>query len=168
MSLPYTEEDVNYLFLLLGKAVWYLQHLEGVMTTFNAFKILQRERDKGIKITKKTAHHILKKQERQTLGPLIKKAKKEKTIPRNLMDRFDNLLDERNWIIHKCVIDENLALRNVKTKNKLFRRIDSFVEESQNLKHEIYNLMKSWYVENGYDMDYAYSLADDMIKNAEK
>ncbi|MHC1605401.1 MAG: hypothetical protein ACXQTP_05485 [Candidatus Methanofastidiosia archaeon] len=168
MNIPCTEEDVNYLFHVLGQAVWYLLHLEKVMTTFNAFKILQRKRDKKIKITQKMAQKVLDKQRRQTLGPLIGTAKREKTIPKKLMDRFDDFLEERNWIIHKCVVDEYLSLRNVNSKNKLFRRIERFVDEAKALRREIHNLMESWYVISGYDLDDAYSLAKQMLKNAEK
>ena len=100
MNIPYADEDVNYLFHILGQAVWYLQHLEKVMTTFNAFKILQRKRDKGIKVSKKAGQEVLEKQRGQTLGPLIGTAKREKTIPKNLMNRFDEFLEERNWLIH--------------------------------------------------------------------
>jgi len=59
MNIPYTDEDVNHLFNILGQAVWYLQHLEKVLTTFNAFKILQRKRDKGLNVTKKVAYKVL-------------------------------------------------------------------------------------------------------------
>ena len=113
MNIPYTDDDVNYLFHVLGQAVWYLQHLEKVMTTFNALKILQGKRDKRIKITQKVAQEVLDKQRGQTLGPLIGAAKREKTIPKQLMNRFEEFLTERNWLIHKCVVDEYLSLRNV-------------------------------------------------------
>ena len=126
MNIPYTDEDVNYLFHILGQAVWYLQHLEKVLTTFNAFKILQRKRDKGIKVTKQLGHKVLGKQRGQTLGPLIGTAKQERTIPKKLMNRFDVFLEERNWIIHKCVINEYLSLRNAESKKRLFERISNF------------------------------------------
>ena len=83
MNIPYTEEDIDYLFHKLGQAVWHLQHLEKVMTTFNAFKILQRKRDNRIKITEKMAQKALDRQRGKTLGPLIGTAKKEKQFPRN-------------------------------------------------------------------------------------
>ena len=92
MNIPYTVEDVNCLFNVLGQAVWYLQHLEKVMITFNALKILQRKRDKKVEITQKMAQKVLDKQRRQTLGPLIGTAKREKTIPKKLMNRFDDFL----------------------------------------------------------------------------
>ena len=168
MNIPYTVEDVNCLFNVLGQAVWYLQHLEKVMTTFNALKILQRKKVKKVEITQKMAQKVLDKQRRQTLGPLIGTAKREKTIPKKLMNRFDDFLEERNWIIHKCVVDEYLSLRNVNSKNKLFKRIERFVAESKALSREIHNLMESWYDTSGYDLDYAYSLAEQLLENAEK
>ena len=168
MDIQYTDEDVNHLFHILGRAVWYLQHLEKVLTTFNAFRILQRKRDKGTKVTKKVGYKVLEKQQGQTLGPLIGTAKREKTIPKNLMNRFDDFLEERNWIIHKCVINEYLSLRNMDSKQRLFKRIEAFVDEAITLRREIHHLMKDWYSDSGYDLNYAYSLAEKMLENAEK
>ena len=84
------------------------------------------------------------------------------------MNRFDDFLEERNWLIHKCVVDEYLSLRNVTLKTKLFKRIERFVDESIALRREVHNLMESWYLSSGYNLDYAYSLADQMLKNAGK
>lgn len=168
MDIPYTDEDVNYLFHILGQAVWYLQHLEKMLTTFNAFKILQRKRDKGIKVTKKIGEKVLEKQRGQTLGPLIGTAKQERTIPKKLMSRFDVFLEERNWVIHKCVINEYLSLRNTESKKRLFERIEAFVDEAITLRREIHNLMETWYSDSGYDLNQAYSLAEKMLEKAEK
>lgn len=170
MDIPYTDKDVDHLFHILGQAVWYLQHLEKVLTTFNAFKILQRKKDKGIKVTKKVGDKVLEKQRGrgQTLGPLIGTAKREKTIPKNLMNRFDVFLEERNWIIHKCIINEYLSLRNMESEQRLFKRIEAFVDEAIKLRREIHNLMETWYSDSGYDLNYAYSLAEKMLEKAEK
>jgi hypothetical protein len=167
MKLPYKEEDVNHLFNIIGQAVWHLQHLEKVLTTFNSLKILQKQRENGKNINETDANSILKKQQRLTLGPLIKAAKKEQTIPKKLIDRFDSFLDERNWVIHKCVINEYLSLRNKDDKNRLFGRIEKFIEDAILLRREVHNLLESWYVETGYDLNFVNFIAEQMIKNAE-
>lgn len=168
MNTPYTQDDVNHLFHLLGQAVWYLQHLEKVMTTFNAMKILQRKRNKGTKITQEMAQKALDGQRAQTSGPLIAAAKREKTIPGQLISRFDEFLKERNWLIHKCVIEEYLSLRGQDSKDRLYARIEKFVEDAIALRRETYKLTESWYLSTGYDLHYAYSLAEELLKEAEK
>jgi len=84
------------------------------------------------------------------------------------MNRFDDFLDERNWIIHNCVINEYLSLRNMDSKQRLFKRIEAFVYEAITLRKEIHNLMESWYSDSEYDLNYAYSLAEKLLKNAQK
>ena len=71
MDIPYTQEDVNHLFHLLGRAIWSLQHLEKAVTTFNAMKKLQRKRDKGTKITQEMAKDALARERAQTLKERI-------------------------------------------------------------------------------------------------
>lgn len=168
MDIPYTQEDVKRLFHLLGRAIWFLQHLEKAVTTFNAMKKLQRKRDKGQKITKEMAKEALTRERAQTLGPLIATAKRERTIPAQLMNRFDDFLKERNWLIHKCVIEEYLSQRGSDSKTRLFMRIEKFIEETIALRHETHMLMESWYVSAGYDLESAYSLVESILREAEK
>ncbi len=167
MSRPYSETDVQTLYNLLGKGVWNLQHLEFTVTAFTALKILQRKREKGTKITKSVSERVLEKQRSLTLGPLIGSAKREATIPRKLLKRFEDFLEERNWLIHKCVINEFLSLCNESKKQALFERISSFVDEAIALKKEVHALMESWYRDAGYNLGYAYQLAEQSIREAE-
>ena len=168
MNTSYTETDVGELYSLLGESIWNLQHLEIAVTTFTAMKILQRKRDKGTEITEDVGERVLNKQRRQTLGPLINAAKRERIIPNDLIERFDLFLKERNWLIHKCVVNEYLSLRNKKNKEDLFSRILVFSTEAQSLKKEIYKLLERWYEQKGYDLEHAYKLAEKLISNAEK
>lgn len=168
MKPPYTEDDVKHLYDVLGQALWYLQHLERALTIFNTLKILQHKIDKEIKITQLMGQKVLDGQRKQTLGPLIGIAKREKTIPQQILNRFDDFLTERNWLIHKCVIDEYLSLRNVNAKEKLYARIKRFIDESIELQKEVANLIESSYVSSGKDLACAYSLAEKTLKDAEK
>lgn len=95
MNTPYSANDVDMLYRLIGKAVWHLQHFENVLASFAAMKRLQKVRD-GKKISEKEAYEELEKQRKKTLGPLIESAKCETIIPDKLLERFDKFLDERN------------------------------------------------------------------------
>jgi hypothetical protein len=167
MKTLYTDKDVDVLYDLIGQSVWYLQHLELAVSTFTALKILQRKREKGTKITEQIGERILSNQRGLTLGPLISSAKREKTMPENLWKRFDKFIKERNWLIHNCVITDYMALRNEDNKKALFNRFEEFTNEAVALKKEIYNLLEIWYSSKGYDLDYAYNLAEETLRNAE-
>jgi len=168
MTEPYAEEDIEKLFNIMGQGLWYLQHLENAVSTFTALKILQRKKEKGTKVTEQLGERVLLKQKVQTLGPLISSAKREKTIPVALAQRFDKFLKERNWLIHNSVNTDYLALRSQNNKQELFKRIDAFAEEAIELKKEIYFLLEEWYTEEGYDIEYAYNLAEQTLRDAEQ
>ena len=168
MSAPYTQEHVDQLYRLIGKAVWHLQHLENIVASFTAFKVLQAKREKGKRLRTTDVERALAKQKRQTLGPLIGNAKAHKTIPPHLAKRFEALLEERNWLIHNCVTDEFLSLRNTAERQRLFQRIDGFSEEAIALQGEMHGFFEKWYTELGYDLDRSYVLAKTMLKNAEQ
>lgn len=168
MGNPYTQEDVDQLYMLIGKAVWHLQHLENIVASFTVVKILQAKRAKGEKWAEANVAKVMEKQKKQTLGPLISAAKSHKTIPPPLAKRFDELLVERNWLIHKCVTDEYLSLRNQPEKQRLFARIDDFAEEAIALQNEVHGLFEQWFIGLGYDLGKAYEHAERQLKQAEQ
>ena len=168
MNAPYTQEHVDQLYRLIGKAVWHLQHLENVIASFTAFKVLQVKREKGKRLRQADVERVLVKQKGQTLGPLIGNAKAHKAIPSHLEKRFDVFLDERNWLIHNCVTDEFLSLRNQAERQRLFQRIDGFSEEAIALQNDIHGLFEDWFTELGYDLGQSYAIAEALLKNAEQ
>ena len=168
MGTPYTQDDVDQLYMLIGKAVWHLQHLENIVASFTAFKILQAKRAKGEKLSAANVAKVIEKQKEQTLGPLISAAKSHKTIPPPLAKRFDELLAKRNWLIHKCVTDEYLSLRNQLEKQRLFASIDSFSEEAIALQNETHSLFEKWFIDLGYDLGKAYEHAERQLQQAEQ
>lgn len=168
MKQPYNHTDVTTLYKLIGESVWHLQHLENVLSSYTALKILQRKRDKGSEVTETSAQKSLDGQQKQVLGQLIGSAKEHGTIPEHLHVRFGDFLNERNWVIHKCVINEYLSLRNDKDKNRLFLRIGKFVTEANLLTKEIHDLFESWFKEQGYNLEEAHVNAGRILSNAEK
>ncbi len=143
------------LYRLIGESVWFLQHLEKSLTAFVAIKKLQKVRKKGTNFDEQVAYAELEKQQKKTLGPLIKSAKNETIINENLIKRFEIFLEERNWLIHKCVINEFLSLRNINDRSKLFSRIKLFSQEAIDLNTEICNLLTTWFQSNGYNINKA-------------
>lgn len=168
MIAPYTQEHVVQLYGLIGKAVWHLQHLENIVASFTAFKILQAKREKGQKLKQADMARVLEKQRGKTLGPLIGTAKAHKTIPAALAKRFDALLAERNWLIHHCVTDEYLSLRNESERERLFAQIGGFAEEAIALQNAIHGMFENWFTELGYDLRGAYAVAEEHLKKAER
>jgi hypothetical protein len=83
-------------------------------------------------------------------------------------ERFSEFLDERNWVIHRCVLNEYLALRNEDDKKRLFVRIGEFAAEAKLLTKEIHDLFESWFKEQGYSFEEAHKNAERILSDAEK
>lgn len=163
--MTYSNEDISHLYLSIGEAIWHLQHLEMLMTTFNTLKILQSKRKNKISITDEQAYDVREKQRKLTLGTLISSAKENHILSKELEIRFERFLIERNWLIHKCVISDYLSLRNNETKEALFSRIMFFIEEALSLKEELYKKMEQWFIENNYSIEQAYNLSNEILRN---
>lgn len=168
MNQPYNNTDVTTLYRLIGESVWHLQHLENVLSSYTSLRILQRKRGKGCKVTESGAQKSLDGQQKQVLGKLIESAKEQGAIPENMYERFSRFLDERNWVIHKCVVNEYLALRNEEDKNRLFARLGEFGTEAKLLTKEIHDLFESWFTGQGYSIEEAHKNAERILSNAEK
>ncbi|WP_284451693.1 glutathione S-transferase family protein [Methylophaga thalassica] len=168
MNTPYKQEHVDQLYRLIGEAVWHLQHLENVVASFTTFKVLQAKREKGKRLKQADVERALGKQKGQTLVPLIGNAKSHKTIPPHLVKRFDVFLSDRNWLIHNCVTDEFLSLRNKEERQRLFQRVAEVSQQAIALQGEIHGLFEDWFTELGYDLGESYELAEELLKNAEQ
>ena len=161
-----TPENVTELYRSIGEVIWMLQHLEYAMTHFNALSILKKRREKGQKVGEKEGFAALEKQRKLTLGPLIKAAKSEQTLPLTLEAKFDSFLGERNWLIHRCVRDEYFSLENETAKQKLFERIATFTTDGIVLKKEVFSMMERWFQNAGYSVEEAYEKAGILIEKA--
>ncbi len=168
MKQPYNHTDVTILYKLIGESVWHLQHLENVLSSYTTLSILQRKRDKGSKVTESGAFKSLNGQQKQVLGQLIGSAKDHGVIPENMYSRFSDFLDERNWLIHKCVVNEYLTLRNENEKKLLFSRIGEFAAEAKLLTNEMHGHLEAWFKEHGYSIEEAYENAERILSDAEK
>ncbi|MDD5549419.1 MAG: hypothetical protein PHI79_07500 [Sulfurovaceae bacterium] len=168
MNQPYSDLDVSTLYMLIGESVWQLQHLENALSTHTTLRILEWKKSQGIKINETHAMKSLGNQQKQVLGQLIGSAKKHGAIPKSLYMRFRDFLDERNWIIHKCVINEYLSLRNENNKTRLFNRINKFTIEARLLIKEVNSFNELWYVEKGYSLEESQRNAEKILSDAEK
>ena len=147
-----------------------LQHLENVMASFIALKILQQKREtkNNYKVNEEELKKVHDQQKRLTLGPMIERAIKQKNIPKPLEARFQTFLKERNWLVHNCVPENYLALRSRELKKKLLNRLDVFINEATDLLKEVYGQFEKWFESKGYDVQAAHNLSLEVIEKAKK
>jgi hypothetical protein len=165
--MPYTVDDVQHLFKLLGQAVWYTQHLELVMTQYNSLMTLQQQHKSSKRISEDDVKKALCTEKTQTLEPLIISAKEQGTLPDRLEDRFKFFLKTRRWILHNCVYDNHLSFKDPKSQKIFIGVLEEYIKEAKALKAEIFKEMESWLEANGYDLDRVYQPVGELPKNME-
>lgn len=127
-------EEVAILFNLVGQSVWYLQHLEDALSTSIAMK---RDIKMRGSVSEAKMHEILRKHRRRTLGDSVNVAKKAKIYAENIQNRLDDFLKERNWLIHRLIHENGDDMNLNDKREKLFLRVEMFVDEAKNLQKEI-------------------------------
>jgi hypothetical protein len=165
--MPYTVDDVQHLFKLLGQAVWYTQHLELVMTQYNSLMTLQQHHKSSKRISEDDVKKALCTKKTQTLEPLIISAKEQGTLPDRLEDRFKFFLKTRSWILHNCVYDNHLSFKDPKSQKIFIGVLEEYIKEAKALRAEIFKEMEAWLNASGYDLDRVYPLSGGLLKDEE-
>jgi hypothetical protein len=165
--MPYTVDDVQRLFKLLGQAVWYTQHLELVITQYNSLMTLQQGQGDAKRIREDDVKKMLSTKKTQTLEPLIISAKEQGSLPDRLEDRFKLFLKTRSWILHDCVYDNLLSFKDPKSQKIFFGVLEEYIKEAKAIKAEIFKEMESWLKANGYDLDRVYQPIGELPKDIE-
>ena len=163
----YSSQDVNILYTAIGKNIWKIQHLENIVATFTSMVILQKRRNQSKKTSEEYCKRVLEKQKKQTLGPMIRTAKEQGTIPPELAKQFQTLLQERNWIVHNCVSSDMFSLRSQSKKKELLNRLENCSDLVFELMSSMAKLHEQWFSGLGYDMNVVQQRAKKLLKDAE-
>lgn len=156
--MPYTVDDVQRLFKLLGQAVWYTQHLELVMTQYNALMNLKILQESGEFLNEEAVRNALITKKTQTLGKLVAVAKEQGILSREFEESFRIVIKTREWILYECVCDHHLSFRKQNSTKHFFRIIEAYIKDIKAMKTEMLYEMEAWLKKKGYDLHQVYQL----------
>lgn len=141
-------EEVSSLFSLIGRAIWYVQHLENSLSNSIAIKRDLKDAALG-SVSAEDTQRILAKRRRMTLGQAIGLAKDQSIYDGHLQVNLDKFLDERNWLVHRLV-HENGEHMNINGKrDNFFQRIALISDEAQKLQKMIGSDLEDFVVSKG-------------------
>ena len=143
----------------IGFALWQIQELEGVAAQYF---VLLAQAKKGMGLAEGNA--LVEKAQSKTLGATIKKITKAGLLSSELETRFDNLLSERNWLVHRSRASSRGAAHHDADASKLILRLDAIAEESLDLMTEIRKLVESHVLQHGVSMEHIGEKAKDLLK----
>lgn len=159
MQRQINEDELAVFYHEIGAAVWLIQYLEDVLVTFMSVKKFKRQ-----PTTAAEALSRLEKERKGTLGSICKKAKAEGIITPSLEGRFDALLDERNWLIHNSRKESSTTLYNDELREKMFQRIRSIQEESDQLKKLLFEDYCAFLQAQGVDLCLGFKIGEENIR----
>lgn len=102
----------------VGFAVWQLQELETTVATYMALRLHVHPG-----IGRSQGEAILKAAEGRTLGSLLRELAKSGIIEDQLASDLEELLGDRNWLVHRARRENRGVIANPQHLNQLLNRL---------------------------------------------
>ena len=128
----------------IGFTLWQLQTLEG--STAQYFVLVEQAVPQ---MGEELGNLLVAKAQRKTFGGSITQLAKSDHLPISLLERFQALLKERNWLVHSSSADSKRALADDAAFVGLHGRLESIVDEARRLLKEISALSQNFVLEKG-------------------
>lgn len=119
----------------VGFTLWQLQELEGVSAQYF---VLLGQALHGMGLEKGMA--LVERAQRKTFGATINRLRKKELISDDIAKRFDELLSERNWLVHHSKADNRDAVHSDQAMQRLTVRLDNVAESALSLLKEVGSL----------------------------
>lgn len=143
----------------VGFALWQIQELEGMAA---GYFVLLVQAKKGMGHAEGMA--LVEKAQSKTLGVTVQKITKAGLLSSELETRFDNLLSERNWLVHRSRADSRAAVHHDADVSNLILRLEAIADESLDLMTEIRKLVESHALQHGVSKKQVYKNAKDLLE----
>ena len=128
---PVELDDIYY---LIGKCIWYVQYVEDALHTLLALKV--EIKVPGV-VAEEQANNFLSKHRRSTLGTALRIAKEHNALPDPLFNRLTKLKEERDWLVHRSQNQDGRNLYTESGRKDVFDRLESLYKETKLLQSEI-------------------------------
>ncbi|QOC22231.1 hypothetical protein IC757_14605 [Wenzhouxiangella sp. AB-CW3] len=127
-----------------GFALWQLQSLEA--SSAQAFVLMAKaKRGMGEKMGSKLLGSALK----NTFGKTVHSMRRKGVISGELEQRFESILKERNWLVHRSRVDSEQAIVDTQAFEALHARIDQIAEESHSLMKALADMAVDFTLRSG-------------------
>lgn len=143
----------------VGFTLWQLQELEGVSAQYFVL-LAQATRGMGLE----AGNALEAKAKKRTFGATFQEMKKANLLPNELKKRFENLLSERNWLVHSSRADSRSVIHNDSSMQHLMARLDKMAEESLSLLKAIGTLSEAYVTKLGVTKEYIDRKSQELLK----
>jgi hypothetical protein len=147
------EYELGDFYRRIGSAIWHVQYLEDVLVNFLCLKTVHERRCSGQTVSMPDAEALISEKRKVTLGPLIESCTSRKIIQQKNRARFDAFKIERDWLVHRSMIESGDDLYHETTREAVFDRIAAIQEEARSLGSVVFQDLQSWVASHGVDLD---------------
>lgn len=131
MHRKVTPDELERLYLSIGKGVWHLQYVEDALQTLIAMK--HEVRVPG-GVSEQEGRELLAKHRRNTLGTSLKIVRDHGLLQQPILDRLGRFKDERDWLVHRSQNSHGDLLYTDAGRAETFARLAAFIDEARSLQ----------------------------------
>lgn len=143
----------------VGFALWQLQELEGVAAQY--FVLLVQAK-KGMGIAE--GNVLVEKAQAKTFGATLHQITKAGLISSQLKGRFENILAERNWLVHRSRSESRNAIHNAKAMAALVARLEAMSDEALALLKHIDGETTAFVQQHGVSASYVAQVSKQLLE----
>jgi hypothetical protein len=144
----------------VGFAIWQLQELE---TTVATYLVIRVHAQSGIGVERRDA--LFRAAEGRTFGSLLTELAKSGVIEKDLAVKLREVLEERNWLIHRGRRENRGMLANAKQYDSLVERLDALSDQSLELLKSLAADVERYVLDTGVSRDVIDAEADCLARS---
>jgi hypothetical protein len=144
-----TPDELEYLYVSIGKGVWHLQYVEDALQTLITIKHEIRVPDR---IKAQEARDLLAKHRRNTFGTSLKIVGNHCLVSQPLFDRLNAFKEERDWLIHRSQNSHGDRLYTESGRAETFARLAAFIDEARILQAALMHDIDTFLAAAGLDV----------------
>ena len=144
-----TPDELEHLYISIGKGVWHLQYVEDALQTLITIKHEIRVPDR---IKEQEARDLLAKHRRNTFGSSLRIVGNHSLVPQPLFDRLNAFKEERDWLIHRSQNSHGDRIYTEAGRTETFARLAAFIDEAKALQTELLNDIYTFLAAAGLDV----------------
>ena len=132
----------------IGFTLLQLQTLEGSTAQF--FVLVEQAIPQ---MGEEQGNALVVEAQKKTFGGSITRLAKANHLPENLLERFQALLKERNWLVHSSASDSRKAMANDAAYIGFHRRLEAIQDEVVALLKEVLALTEKFVLGHGISLE---------------
>lgn len=142
----------------IGFTLWQLQSLEE-----NAARYLFLVAKAKIGMGVAAAQPLIEKSLRKTFGQTMTELNKANSFSTQIADRFNTLVEERNWLVHQSRSTSRNAVHSDSACEALLQRVQAIADESVQLDTEVLTCVMNFVANNGFSKAAVDKIASEAI-----